>query len=279
MRRAFLTPARLEARDVAAAGQTLYRFAFFAAVAMHFVPTFLSCEENYGSGRFPIWSQIGFGPIATQVACVVATLSMFLGAVGYQLRLAAAGTLLSLGYLHGINDTNTATLALPAVWVTLLVLTATGRLGSPLRWGLPTKDPSYSDSIARPMLLFFLLQSIWFSGLHKIQADWFSGVPMARILNLPVGVIVRPLSSLVDEGLSPEAVQWLGRMVVVTELVAPLLLLSNRTYGYGLLWLFAFFLSLGCILIVPPLFLVCYAGIVLLGIRPRDCARQAEIDA
>ena len=255
---------------------TTFRVALFLATGLHFLPTVIAWQDNYGVGAFRVsdWNgSLGSALAQAPWLCILAALIMFasvgLGVLGIATRASAALLLLSTFALASTNSLNVQTLALPLAWSLLLLVALFGRDGE---MGIPLHRPrsgKLPNGFCGEILIWQLLLGLFCAGLEKLAAGWWTSNPLEVLFNYPSGHLLR---DWVGQANIPSTVSnALSRSVVFAELAIPAASLVPFFRPMVFVCLEAFFLGAWAVFEVPPLFPIIYmAGGALLLVRPRS---------
>lgn len=275
---------RLELLDTECVPEPLARFRvlFYLGLVVHFVPLLWTYSTTIGANAMGItdwdpvvhrWLLHGAPWSVVALGCIAA-IGLTLGLVGAASRVAALVSLVGLYGLCCIDSVHTQTLALPPAWSVLLAFCVFG--GGTGAYCLTPRHARGTETRVAPIaVLAPLILSVFLAGLEKVHAGWLEGNEMAVLLNYPKHTMLRAwVVGLI--GTTDAAGRALGSMVLVVELVCPVLALFARTRGVAALSLGAFFLGVGCTMLIPPLFIAEYLGLAvsLWGFRYRSARGQ-----
>jgi len=250
----------------------LFRLCFYAGLLLHFGPSVWDFEASYGpaairSSTLPAswlrgWWELP--PLLARALALLPWLAALLGGLGGPPRVCAGLAGLGFYWLSCVNSLDTTTLALPLAWMTCAILALLGGgnevLSVPgLGSARETRDRFSSVAIA-----VHLCAVVFLAGLEKLRAGWWRSNEMAVLLRYPRGIILRaPFAGM--DGAIAEPLGWaLGGFTLLAEVGAPLLLLTRKTRPIGITLLLLLFAGVAASMQVPPLFLLLYAGLLVL---------------
>lgn len=252
----------------------LFRVCLYGAALVHFFPTIRALDDNYGQAAYRVtnWNQAAFellhgSSLVVMILIATAVGASIAGILGLWPKVSALSAGVSWYSLASINSLHSQSLALCSLWA-LLSLWAI--LGEP-------NEPTQLETL-RQCAAFYLVGSVFFSGLEKVRCGWpFSG-SLSRLSHYPPGGFVRDW--LLALGPCPAGVSTiLEAGVVAVELGVPVLLILPQTRQLGVLLWTLFFVLITATLAVPLLFVLLYLGGALLLANPVAITARGERSA
>lgn len=245
---------------------SVFRFALFAALIIHFFPTFVGyCEESRLSDiRTDEWNSWLFHnfellPHVAVIAIVILTLVFAsMAAFGVATRVSALGAGLGFFVTASANGIGVQTLALPQAWslVVSFVIFFPGR-----KEDLIVVRPR--QPLIREIVLFQLTLAVMSSGIEKVAAGWLYSNAMGVLFSFPKGLVTRGWVRAFDHHVA--LTRLVTKAVPVVEIIIPPLLLAKPS-GLLLIVYEVFFLLIELSLQIPPLFYLMFAAGGLLAL-------------
>ncbi len=270
----------------------LYRFLVYAGILIHFAPSLIFLEENYGSRvfRMPEWNTFLFDflPAIPEEALVALSaltlLACVTGLLGLLPRTSAIVGGLGLYAFASFNSISVQTLALSSVWaiLPLFAVSGAGSEGfsvSALWRRYKGRAPRPAPKWVRTVLLAQVLIGFFFAGVEKVMAGWPMSNEMYFVLNYPKDFMMRDWTFALPFLRTREAGLVLSVLTVFVELVVPLLLVWRPTRLVAFLVFEGFFAGVVATLEVPPLFYAIYAPAALLAFTAADWERYGSFFA
>jgi hypothetical protein len=261
----------------------LFRMAFFGGLALHFAPSLLFLEENYGPGvvRAQRWNPWLFEhlhdvpPWLLRLAAVSTLAALVMGFTGLRPRLASCVSLLGLYTFTSFNALAVQTLALGCAWGVLPLFCVCRGASAALsvdaayrqRKGAPALP---APSVLANLVLWHVLLTFFAAGVEKLLWGWPLNNEMAMLFSTPRGWILRDWAWSLSLCRREEVTLLLSWVTVATELLVPLLLLIRRTRLVALVIYESMFLGIIAMIEVPPLFFTTFAAGALLILDERD---------
>jgi hypothetical protein len=263
---------------------------FYAGLGLHFGPSFLAFDDNYGaaSDRMQNWSRAAFellpalSPAALHALAALTGVAWACGLLGLAPRLSAAGTGFGLYAFASFNSRSTQTLALGSTWAVLWIWAVAGGGNHAFALRRARHAPAATravagDALPRYLVAAHMMMALFFAGLEKMAADWPFSNEMAALFKSPAHFMMRaPFSGLADP-LASTAGMIASVATVAIELSIPVLALSPRTRPLAGLATAAFFTTVIATMQVPPLFFCIYFGAAVLLIDDRLLGRLDDV--
>lgn len=262
----------------------LFRIAFFFGVGLHFAPSLLDVEANYGASvvRSTLWSQTLHGlvpdlpPMALRVMAWTTLAGICGGLLGVWPRVSAIVTYVGSYAFASFNQLPVQTLALANAWAVLPVLCVCD--GAASAWSLTSwwaRRRGNTAERARPdllgnLVLFQVVLAFFFAGIEKATTGWLLRNEMLNLFYTPPGYILRDVAFRIPALRWPAVATALGIMTIVVELTAPLGLLFRRTRWLTIVAWQGLFIGIVVLIEVPPLFFMMFASGVLLALDAED---------
>jgi hypothetical protein len=251
----------------------LFRILFYAGLALHFGPSLLHFDANYGSAveHATAWHALEhfrWTPSdATRGALAVSAVSgIVLGLVGLWPRLAAALAGIGAYGLACVGSQNTQTLALSYVWFVLWTWSVTGggdEVLSVAAWRR-RGPPRRATRLTRSLIAVHLTIGFFFAGIEKLFAGWLTEPVMGTLLKYPEFTILRPWAVGLTEPWASRVGKGLDTATLLVELGVPIAIMVRRLRTLALLGMVLFFVGILLLMEVPPLFGSLFCGAALL---------------
>jgi hypothetical protein len=262
----------------------LFRIAFFVGVGLHFAPSLLDVEANYGASvvRSTLWSQTLHGlvpvlpPMALRVMAWATLAGIAGGALGVWPRVSALITYVGTYAFASFNQLPVQTLALTNAWAVLPVLCVCD--GAASAWSVTswwarrrgdTATPARPDVLGN-LVLFQVVLAFFFAGIEKATTGWLLRNEMLNLFYTPPGYILRDVAFHIPALRWPAVAMSLGVLTIVVELAVPVGLLFRKTRWLSVLVWQALFVGIVVLIEVPPLFFMMFSSGVLLALDAAD---------
>lgn len=268
----------------------LFRIIFFAALALHFVPSLLRLDQAYSprlmrTEEWSHWLYIRFWRVPhawLRVLSVLTMLGCAMGIIGLRPRIAAALGGAGCYCFASFNGLYVQTLALISTWAILLLMVLCG--GGSAVWSVdavirrwrqrraapagtsPAPETPTESGLLPALILFQLLLGVFFAGVEKLLAGWPRSNEMGILLNYPRGFMLRDWAVAATWLHGDVVTSLMTWFTVLVELGTPLLLLLRRTRRWALAAYQLLFLGIIAMMAVPPLFYFMFAGGALLAL-------------
>lgn len=248
-----------------------YRISVFLGLLLHFGPSFLALDENFGEHAYRTqeWNRFLFEslpvvpPSLVIVLAYVTVLSFVCGILGIGLKVAAGCAGVCCYVFASWNGLPYQTLALSPLWLMLPAWCLFG--GGTDVWTVWRKrTPSsvrtmaYAGTVST-LVLWQLCVTVWFAGVEKIRAGWLDVNEMAVLFFYPKGFVLRDWAVDVAWLQLPAVGQMATWGTIVLELALPILLFVPRWRKTAAIFWFGGFALVTLLMAVPSLFFFVFA--------------------
>lgn len=246
-----------------------FRIFFYLGILIHFLPTFVHFEENYGVNavRSIEWEKIIFEmslqtpQYVLKIFAAITLIFILLGTLGQWPRISALGTALGTYFFASINALNVQTLFLGSMWAILIEMAVSGGgnevLSLPKFFHRPL--PAQGSLFGRRLILFQIILIFFFAGIEKLYQGWPVVNHMHNLMRYPSGSVLRDWA-VGNSFLSLSIVGYaMNISTIIMQLGSPLFIYYKKT---RLLYFFAFqlfFLGIVSLMSVPVLAYCIYA--------------------
>ncbi|MBI4341230.1 MAG: hypothetical protein HY598_02990, partial [Candidatus Omnitrophica bacterium] len=219
----------------------LFRMAVAWTVGAHMIPSFFHMEDNYLSTAFKTQNGSFFpAPLLQMVAASpdwlvwiwagIFCLSLASLTLGLFSQLSCIILTLACYYFYALNNYHIGTLSFDILLVTLVLMCATGYHGDFLSIDSLRRGKPHAYKRLRPFFVQRLLQlqlawTYWHTVLNKFTGggNWIADNPYYYLMHYPAIGVVREFPLRGWLGQHPTLCYWLGIVLLVFELTAPLL--------------------------------------------------------
>lgn len=264
----------------------VFRIAFFFGLGLHFAPSLLDVDGNYGAGvvRSTLWSQTLHGlvpvlpPVLLQVLAFATLAGIGGGLVGLFPRVSAVVTYVGTFAFASFNQLPVQTLALTNAWAILPVLCVCD--GAASAWSVESwwarrrgQTTQRRHELVGNLVLFQVMLAFFFAGVEKATSGWLARNEMLNLFYTPPGYILRDVAFRIPALRLPSVAMSLGVLTIVVELAAPIGLVFRRSRWVSVLAWEALFVGIIVLIEVPPLFFLMFTAGVLLALDEDDLRR------